>query len=106
MNTRADDLTVILRAILGTLPGATSISLYAVEAWAILLITTSTDEAVIALSEDLELGAVEFRTGDGRWWCRASSERDQGRLRVVVAGPHHMSPPPHDDDGEASSRSA
>ncbi len=104
MNTRADDLTVMLRAILSTLPGATSISFHAVEAWAILLITTSTDEAVIALSEDLELGEVEFRIGDGRWWCRASSERDRGRLRIVVAGPHHMSPPPHDDD--ASSRSA
>jgi hypothetical protein len=94
MNARAHDLTVTLRAILGMLPGATSIGLHAGEAWAIVLITTSSDEAVIALSEDLGLGEVEIGMRDGRWWRRASSERDHGRLRVVVTGPHHVSSPP------------
>src|SRR5689334_17250565 len=106
MNTRAHDLTVTLRAILGTLPGASSITLHAVEAWTIMLITMSSDEAMISLSEELGLGEVEMiRTAEDRWWRRASSERDQGRLRVVVTGPHHMSSPPHSGDAEASSRS-
>jgi hypothetical protein len=105
MNTRAHDLTVTLRAILGMLPGATSIGLHAAEAWALVLITTSSDETVIALSEDLGLGEVEITIRDGRWWRRASSERDQGRLRVVVAGPHHVSAPPEDEDEDADAPS-
>jgi hypothetical protein len=68
---------------------------------------TSSDDAVIALSEDLELGEVEIRIGRGRWWRRACSKRDQGRLRVVVTGPHHEGAPPQgeDEDATASSRS-
>ena len=107
MNVRAHDLTVTLRALLGMLPGATSLSVHGNERWALVLIMTSSDEAVIALSEDLELEEVNIGIEKGRWWRRASSERDQGRLRVVVAGPHHESAPPqgeHEDD-DASPRS-
>jgi hypothetical protein len=92
----------MLRAILSTLPGATSIGLHASEAWALVLITTSSDEAVVALGEDLGLGEVEIRITTDRWWCRVSSERDQGRLRVEVAGPHHMDRPPTDGTSSRS----
>jgi hypothetical protein len=88
------------------LPGATSLSVHGAETWALVLIMTSSDDAVIALSEDLELREVEIGIGEGRWWRRASSERDQGRLRVVVAGPHHESAPPqgeHEDEDASSS---
>jgi len=107
MNVRADDLMVTLRALLGMLPGASSLSIHGAETWALVLIMTSSDEAVIALGEDLELGEVEIRIGEGRWWRRACSKRDQGRLRVVVVGPHHEGPPPQgeDEDANASSRS-
>ncbi len=107
MNTRADDLLVMLRAHLGMLPGATSLSVHGAETWALVLIMTSSDEAVSWLSEHLELGEVEIRIGEGRWWRRACSKRDQGRLRVVVAGPHHEGAPPpgEDEDANASSRS-
>lgn len=96
---------VTLRALLGMLPGATSLSVHGAETWALVLIMTSSDETVIALSEDLELGEVEIRIGEGRWWRRACSQRDQGRLRVVVAGPHHEGAPPQGEDSNASSRS-
>jgi hypothetical protein len=102
MNDRAYDLTVTLRAILGTLPGATSISLHAFGGWAIVLITASSDEVVTTLGEELGLGASEVKRANGRWWRRVASEREQGSLRVEVAGPHHMGPPPRDDAGEAS----
>ena len=107
MNVRADDLMVTLRALLGGLPGGTSLSVHGAETWALVLIMTSSDDAVIALSEDLELGEVEIRIGKGRWWRRACSKRDQGRLRMVVAGPHHDGAPPpgEDEDANASSRS-
>ena len=107
MNVRADDLMVTLRALLGMLPGATSLSVHGAETWALVLIMTSSDEAVIALNEDLELGAVEIKNGEGRWWRRACLKRDQGRLRVVVVGPHHEGAPPQGDDKDhdASSRS-
>jgi len=105
MNARADDLMVMLRALLGMLPGATSLSVHGSETWVLVLIMTSSDDAVIALSEDLELREVEIGIGESRWWRRASSERDQGRLRVVVAGPHHESAPPEHEDEDASSSS-
>jgi hypothetical protein len=109
MNLRADDLMVTLRGLLGMLPGATSLSVHGAETWALVLILTSSDEAVIALNEDLELGEVKIRNGEGRWWRRACSTRDQGRFRVVVVGPHHEGPPPQgdsdDEDHDASSRS-
>ncbi len=96
MNAQAYDLVVELRAILGTLPGATAIGLHASETWTIVLITTSSDEAVTALGEALGLGAAEVARGVGGWWRRATSERDRGALRVVVTGPHHVGLPPRD----------
>lgn len=103
MNTRAHDLTVLLRGILGTLPGATSIGVQASGRWAFVLITAGSDEAVVALGEALEL-ACNVRIGKRRWWRRATSESEQGRIHMVVAGPAHKGqPPPGDDAGEASS---
>jgi hypothetical protein len=103
MNARAHDLTILLRGILGTLPGATSIGVHASERWAFVLITAASDEAVVALSEALGL-ACDVRLGKRRWWRRATSEGDQGMLHIVVAGPAHKGqPPPGDDAGEASS---
>jgi hypothetical protein len=60
MNACAYDLVVELRAIFGTLPGATSIGLHASERWTLVLITTSSDEAVTALGAELGLGATEI----------------------------------------------
>ena len=97
MNARAYDLVVQLRAILRSLPGATSIALHASEVWTLALITASSDEAVIALSEELGLGGPEVRSTAGRWRHRASAERDRDTLRVVVAGPDHKGPPPGDE---------
>lgn len=96
MNTRASDLVAELRAILATLPGATSIGLHASETWTLVLITTSSDEVATALSEELGLGATEIARGVGRWWRRATSEGDQGALRIVVTGPHHLGLLPRD----------
>jgi hypothetical protein len=94
---------VVLRGILGTLPGATSLGVHASERWAFVLITAASDEAVIALGEELGL-ACDVRIGEQRWWRRATSEGEQGMLRIVVAGPAHKGqPPPGDDAGEASS---
>ena len=98
MNARAHDLTVLLRGILGMLPGATSIGLHASERWALVLITAASDEAVIALSEALGL-ACDVRIGKRRWWRRATSEGEQGLLRIVVAGPPHKGLPPRGNAG-------
>ena len=66
------------------------------------MITAASDEAVVALSEALEL-ACDVRIGKQRWWCRATSEGEQGMLRLVVAGPAHKGqPPPGDDAGNVS----
>ena len=101
MNTRAHDLVVLLRGVLGALPGATSIGLHASERWAFVLITAASDEAVGALGEALGL-ACEVRSGKWRWWRRATSKSEQGMLHMVVAGPAHQGqPPPDDDAGEA-----
>jgi hypothetical protein len=97
MNARADALTAMLRAMLGTLPGATSVSIHALKAWTLILITTSSDEAVNTLNEELGLGGDEVRIARGRWWRRATSERDEGALRIEVTGPHHIGSPPGDD---------
>ena len=94
MNARAHDLTVTLRAILGTLPGATALSIHVSPAWTLVLITAASDEAVSTLSEALGLSVPEVRIAAGRWWCRATAERDAGMLRVEVAGPHHLGSPP------------
>jgi len=107
MNDRARDLMVTQSAILGTLPGARSVSFHAFEAWAITLITASSDEAMRTLGEDLGLGEVAIVITADRWWRYMRSDRDEGRLRLVVSGPHHMGSPPHDEnaDADASSRS-
>ena len=99
MNARVYYLTSTLRAILSTLPGATSISLHAAETWTLLLITASSDETVSSLGEALGLGAIEVRSGGsgaGRWWRRVMEEREQDALRVAVVGPHHWGRPPCD----------
>jgi hypothetical protein len=94
MNARAYQLTVTLHAILATLPGATAISIHASTTWTLVLITASSDEAVSMLSEELGLSAPEVRIAVGRWWRRATAERDARALRVEVAGPHHPGAPP------------
>ena len=98
MNVRAHDLTVLLRALLSSLPGATAMCIHASERWALVLITASSNEAVLELSEDLEL-ACDIRIGEQQWWRCAASERDQGRLRIEVAGPPQRGRPPGDDAG-------
>jgi hypothetical protein len=98
MNVRAHDLTVLLRALLSSLPGATSICVHASEGRALISITASSDKAVLALSEDLEL-ECDIKIGKRRWRRRAMSERDQGTLRIEVAGPPHRGRPPGDDVG-------
>lgn len=90
MNARAHDLAVLLRGILGMLPGATSIGLHASERWAFVLITAASDEAVDALGEALGL-TCDVWVGKRRWWRRATSEGEQGLLHIVVAGPSHKS---------------
>jgi hypothetical protein len=94
MNAQAVDLVSTLRAVLATLPGATAISIHASTAWTLVLVTAGSDEAVGTLGEALGLGAPEVRIGSGRWWRRATAERDAGALRVDVVGPHHLSAPP------------
>lgn len=98
MNERARDLAVLLRGILGMLPGATSIGLHASEQWAFILITAGSDEAVDALGEALGL-SCDNRIGRRRWWRRATSESDQGLLHIIVAGPPHKGWPPRDEAG-------
>src|SRR6185369_2122801 len=71
MNARARDLAVLLRGILGALPGATSIGLHASERWALVLITAASDEAVDTLGEALGL-TCEIRIGKRRWWVTAA----------------------------------
>lgn len=92
MNTRAYNLETELRAILDTLPGANSIELHLMKTCTFILITTSSDEAVIPLSEELGLGRAEVYAASKRWRRRASSER--GAFRVVVTGPTHRGAPP------------
>lgn len=98
MNTRAHDLAVLLRGILGALPGATSIGLHASERWAFVLITAASDEAVVALGEALGL-ACDVRSGKRWWWRCATSEGEQGMLHIVVAGPPHKGRPPRGEAG-------
>jgi hypothetical protein len=96
MNARARDLAVLLRGILGALPGATSIGVHASERWAFVLITAASDEAVDTLGEALGL-TCDVRIGKRRWWRRATAEGDQGLLQIVVAGPPHKGWPPRGD---------
>ena len=84
--------SIRLRTVLGTLPGAVTVRVLAFEAWTIVVIAASSDESLIALSGELGLEASEIGTEKGRWWRRAIWDSDE--LRVVVAGPHHLGPPP------------
>ena len=102
MNERAHDLMVLLRSILSSLPGATALSLHASQSWAVLWIKVSSDDAVIALGEDLGLGEPEITTTTQGWRRRVRSQGEQSTLRIEVAGPTHRGQPPRDDAGEAS----
>lgn len=95
MNVRAHDLFVVLRGVLGGLPGANAIGLHTVEAGAYLLIMTSTDAAVQVLGHDLGLGVPEPRGTRTAWWLRAQSASafESGEVRVEVVGPHHRQTP-------------
>jgi hypothetical protein len=101
MNQRAHALSVILhsvlRAILRLLPGATSIRIQASEAWAMFVITTASDQAVVALGQDLGLGASVIKSNEGRWWRYATSIFNGGSVRFELIGPHHMGSPPGSD---------
>lgn len=103
MNARAHELVATQLDTLHGLDGASALSVHALKAWVIVLITASSDEAVISLSEELGLGETEIRSTTDQWWRRASSEGKQGAVRIVVTGPHHPGSPPRDDAGEASS---
>lgn len=95
MNERARDLAVVLRGVLGMLPGATAIGLHAAGASAYLLVLTSTNAAVQTLGHDLALAAPELRCTQAAWWLRARSEAafGQGALSVEVVGPHRRPAP-------------
>jgi hypothetical protein len=90
MTAQADHLVVMLRAILATLPDAIAINIHASPIWTLVLISADSDEAVRELADALGLGAPEARIGIGRWWYRATTERDDGTLRIVVVGRHHL----------------
>lgn len=94
MNAQAQYLVVMLRAVLATLPGAIAISIHASPTWTLALISAASDEAVGELARALGLGVPEVRIGSGRWWHRATAERDDEPLRVDVVGPHHLGAPP------------
>lgn len=96
MNPRAHHLALQLRACLNALAGAVSVSLHAQKEWEILLIMTSSDEAVPALGEHLGL-SYAIRLEEGRWRHVAIGEHrdpDGGVLTCEVAGPHHWGPLP------------
>lgn len=92
MNPRAHELALRLRACLGSLPGAVSVSLHAQKGWAILVITASSDEAVCALGEYLGL-SNGLRHEEGRWWRIAEGQHvdpEGVELRCEVSGPRHL----------------
>lgn len=93
MNARVYQIVSALRVLLDTLPDATSIGLHAMETWTLVLITVVSDEAVRVLGAALELGAVELRRSDTRWWYCATAEYEGGALRVTVTGPPHKGSP-------------
>ena len=100
MNAR--DLVVILRGLLGGLPGVTTMGFQTFNSWLVVVITASSDEALLALGEKLEL-RIEVRTAKNRWWRSAVATSAQDRYRVAVSGPRHTGPPPGDDGGGAAS---
>lgn len=87
MNVRVRDLVVVLRGMLGMLPGANAIGIHTVGSRAYLLIMTSTNAAVHMLGHDLDLGAPELNLTPAAWWLCAHSETDE--LSVDLIGPHH-----------------
>ena len=99
----ADDLVVILRGLLGGLPGVTAMGFQTFNSWLVVVITVSSDEALIALGERLELSRSEVRVTKNQWWRSATSTSEQDMYRVAVSGPRHAGSPPGDDDGGASS---
>ena len=88
MNERGRDLMGRMLGCFGMLPGATSMSLTASERWAVLLVRTGSDEAVVALSERFGL-TCDVRIDTQKWWYRATGEAEHGLLQIVVAGPPH-----------------
>ncbi|HWO18428.1 MAG TPA: hypothetical protein VNO30_06615 [Kofleriaceae bacterium] len=89
MNAQAHLLVATLRAVVAGLPGDTAASIHTSPRWTLVWITATSDEAVSSLGAALGLGAPEIRGAAGRWWFRATAERNQGALRVEVTGPHH-----------------
>lgn len=92
MNSHAQHLAKTLHAVLRQLPGAAAVSLHAFDAWTLLIIVTSSDEAVSQLGEALGLGGPSIQHTRDTWFYCARAER--AALRVEVAGPHHSGPPP------------
>lgn len=87
MNAQAHHLVVMLREFLARLPGSIAISIHASPTWTLVVINAASDEDVRELADALGLDAPEARMGIGRWWYRATAERDGETL--VVVGPHH-----------------
>ena len=102
MNARASELVTALRALLVALPGASALSLHALERWTFVVITVDTDEAVRALGATLGLDAPELRKTAEHWWRRATAEYDRGALRLDVIGPRHRNPAPPDDSAPSA----
>jgi hypothetical protein len=94
------DLVAALHGILGELVGASGVSIHAMKAWTVVLVTAVTDDSARALGAVLGLGAPKYRTatdhrtGTQRCWVFASTDLDRGAVRVQVVGPSHAGPPP------------
>jgi len=88
MNEHGRDLMRRMLSCFGMVPGATSMSLTASERWAVLLVRTTSDEAVVALSKRFGL-TCNVRIDTQKWWHRATGEAEQGLLQIVIAGPPH-----------------
>src|SRR5262245_65831186 len=93
-----------MSGIVDDLPGSSTLSFLAGKAWALLLITVSSDQAVFALCKELGLTEAEFGRDAGRWWRRAASDgkSKSGTLRITVRGPRHRGEPPPDDSEDRS----
>lgn len=96
----AFDLVAALHGILGALVGASAVSIHAMRAWTVVLVTAATDDGARALGAMLGLGAPKYRTatdhrtGTERCWLLATADLDRGAVRVQVVGPSHAGPPP------------
>ncbi len=98
MNERAYQMALRLRAYRSGLPGAVSLGLEGPDEGqdkrALLLISASSDEAVISLG--LALGLTSYEIGrDGEWWWRVASGQHQGgEFTCQVVGPREQGLPP------------